>query len=84
MNPVKQNAIDARRFKILVSDRTDDAGYRARGKLFETITRHVLGIEGYRIDHVYHRNAVPIELDIQGKHVETGCPFYAACRLSEA
>lgn len=83
MAPVKKDIFDMGRLKILVSDKTEAAGSRARGKLFETIMSDVLSKDGYRVDGIRHTDPVLMELDIEGKHIETGFPFYAACRFSE-
>jgi hypothetical protein len=83
MSPVKKKKIDSRRLKILVTDRTDAAAYRDRGELFESIITEILSINGYRIDGIRHADPHLMELDIEGKHLETGSPLYAVCRYSE-
>jgi hypothetical protein len=71
------------RLKILVSDKTDTAVNRSRGKLFEAVMTDILSKNGYRVDGIHHTGLRLIELDIEGKHIETGTPLYAACRYSE-
>jgi hypothetical protein len=71
------------RLKILVSDRTESAGNRARSELFESIVTNILNMDGYRVDDLGQADFHRMELDIDGQHVETGFPFYAVCRYSE-
>jgi hypothetical protein len=83
MSPVKNDTIGLGRLKILVSDKTDAAVNRHRGKLFESIMTDILSKDGYSVDDIHHTDPHLTELDIDGKHVETGFPIYAACRYSE-
>jgi hypothetical protein len=71
------------RLKILVSNRTESAGDRARGELFEAFITKILNKVGYRIDGLRQADFHRMELDIDGQHVETGLPLYAVCRYSE-
>ncbi len=83
MNPVRKDTIDMGRLKILVSDKTDAAMNQSRGKLFEAVMSAILSKNGYRVDGIRHTDPHLMELDIEGKHIETGFPFFAACRYSE-
>jgi hypothetical protein len=83
MSTAKKDTIDSRRFQILVSDRTEAAANRNRRELFESIMTNILSIIGYRVDRVRHADPNLMELDIEGKHRETGTPLYAVCRYSE-
>jgi hypothetical protein len=83
MNPVKKDTIDMGRLKILVSDRTDAAVNPDLRELFESIITPILIKDGYRVDGVHPIDPHLMELDIEGKHLETGSPFYAVCKYSE-
>jgi hypothetical protein len=82
-SPVKKDTIDMGRLKILVSDKTDAAVNRDLRELFESIITKILMKDGYRADGIRLAEPHLMELDIEGKHLETGFPFYAVCRYSE-
>ena len=71
------------RFKILVSGRTESAVNQARGELFESTITKILKKDGYRVEGIRPIDPHLMELDIEGKHLETGSPLYAVCRYSE-
>jgi len=71
------------RLKIFASGRSQHTQAKARGKLFTEMMTQVLNHDGYRVDHILHSDPAKMEIDVQGKHRETGFPFYAACQFSE-
>ena len=71
------------RLKILVSDKTNSTGNRARGELFKSLITQILNKDGYHVNVFRQEEPHLLELDIEGKHVETGLPYYAVCRYSE-
>ena len=80
---VERDNIDMGKLRIFASDRSQHTRIQARGKLFAEMMTRVLNHDGYRIDHILHSDPAQMEIDVQGKHRETGFPFYAACRFSE-
>jgi hypothetical protein len=71
------------KLKLLVSGRTESAVNQARVKLLESIMTKILKKDGYRVDRIRSADPHLMELDIEGKHLETGSPLYAVCRYSE-
>jgi hypothetical protein len=71
------------RLKILVSGSTESAVNQARRELLESIIIKILSKDGYRVDGIRPIDPHQMELDIEGKHLETGSPLYAVCRYSE-
>ncbi len=71
------------KLRIFASGRSQHTRTQARGKLFAEMMTRVLNHDGYRVDHILHSDPAQMEIDVQGKHRETGFPFYAACRFSE-
>jgi hypothetical protein len=72
------------KMRILASGRSQHARVREQGKLFAELITQVLNRDGYIVDRTLHSNSARMEIDVQGKHKETGVPFYAACRFSES
>ncbi|MBW2603419.1 MAG: hypothetical protein JRE28_03740 [Deltaproteobacteria bacterium] len=71
------------KLRIFASGRSQHIRNQARGKLFAEMMTRVLNHDGYHADHILHSDFAQMEIDVQGKHRETGFPFYAACRFSE-
>ena len=71
------------KLRIFAPGRSQHTRTRARGKLFSEMITRILNHDGYRVDHIISSDPTQMEIDIQGKHRETGFPFYAACRFSE-
>jgi hypothetical protein len=80
---ILRDIIDMGRFKILVSGRTESAVNQARRKLLESIITKILKKDGYRVDGIRPMDPHLMELDIEGKHLDTGSPLYGVCRYSE-
>ncbi len=71
------------KLKFLVSGRTESAVNQARRELLESILTKILKTDGYRVDGICPTDPHLMELEIGGKHLETGSPLYAVCRYSE-
>ena len=71
------------KLRIFASGRSQHTRTQAWGKLFSEMMTQILDYDGYRVDHIINSDPTQMEIDIQGKHRETGFPFYAACRFSE-
>jgi hypothetical protein len=71
------------KLRILAAGRSQHTRTKARGKLFAEMMTQVLNLNGYHVDRMLHSDPAQMEIDVQGKHRETGFPFYAACRFSE-
>jgi hypothetical protein len=72
------------KLRIFAAGRSQRARNRARGKLFSEMMTWVLNRDGYHVDHIVPSNSAQMEIEAQGKHRETGFPFYAVCKHSEA
>ncbi len=71
------------RLKILASGRSQHTRARARDRLFTAMMTQVLNHFGYRVDRILNADPAGMEMDIEGKHRETGFPFYAASGFYE-
>ena len=71
------------KLKLLVSGRTESAVNQARRGLLESIITKILKKDGYRVDGIRPADPHQMELEIEGKHLETGFPLYAVCGYSE-
>jgi len=80
---LERDNIDMGKLKIFAPGRSQHTRAQARGKLFAEMITQVLNQDGYRVDRILHSNSIQMEIDVQGKHIKTGFPFYAACRFSE-
>jgi len=67
------------RLKILSKDPLS----QSHGNLFEKIMADVLNYNGYRIEHILRASETGMEIDAEGKHTDTGLPFYAECKGNE-
>ena len=68
-----------RRLKLLSKDHLS----QNRGNLFAKIMTDVLNYYGYRIEHILRTSETGMEIDAEGKHIDTGLPFYAECKGHE-
>ena len=71
------------RLKILAPGTTKQARARARGKLFQKLVYQVLHHYGYDAHRLFYANYPEMKIEIEGKHVATGAPFYADCTFRE-
>ena len=71
------------KLKILANGSTPQARAQARGKLFEKLMAEVLRQLGYQIDTIPNVNYAGMEIDIEGKSIVAGIPFYAECKCYE-
>jgi hypothetical protein len=80
---VERDNADMGKLKIFASGRSQHTRAQARGKLFAEMMTQVLYQNGYHVDRILQSDPARMEIDVQGKHRETGFLFYAACRFSE-
>jgi hypothetical protein len=80
---IERDSVDMGKLRIFASGRSQYIRAQARGKLFVEMMTQVLYQDGYRVDRILQSDPDQMEIDVQGKHGETGFPFYAACRFSE-
>jgi hypothetical protein len=71
------------KLRIFASGRSQRTRNQARSKLFSEMMTRVLNHDGYHVDHILHSDSAQMEIDVQGKHKETGFLFYAVCKHSE-
>ncbi len=72
------------KLKILASGNSPQAKAQIRGKLFEKLMTEVHRHYGYSIDHhITNVDYAGMEIDIEGRHLVTGIPFYAECKCYE-
>ncbi len=80
---VESENVNMGKLKIFASGRSQHSRAQARGNLFAEMVTQVLYQDRYRVDRTLQLDPARMEIDVQGKHRETGFPFYAACRFSE-
>ncbi len=80
---VESENVNMGKLKIFASGRSQHTRAQARGNLFAEMVTQVLYQDRYRVDRILQSDPARMEIDVQGKHRETGFPFYAACRFSE-
>ena len=67
------------RLKILSQDPLS----QNRGNLFAKIMADVLNYSGYHIERILRVSATGMEIDAEGRHIDTGQSFYAECKGNE-
>lgn len=83
MTWAKNDNIGMGRLKLLVSGRSQHTRARAKDRLFTAMMTQVLNHHGYRVDRILNTDPSELEMEIEGKHRETGIPVYAVSRFDE-